>query len=115
MQTVLLNAWKESTTHMYDDDMPDIDIETLSETENYTIWRADEPDDESTYHIEIGPITAHFFAEEWDDFVQLIRKSAAELGQSGGDKEDVEVELDWGSLVFSPDEWQEFVKLINQV
>lgn len=113
--------------------LPDINIETLSETENYTIWRADEPDGESTYHVEIGPVTAHFFNEEWTDFVQLIRNSAAEFanqaanaeraegeGDSNGEEEseeseDVEVELDWGSMLFSPDEWQEFVQLINQV
>jgi len=27
----------------------------------------------------------------------------------------VEVELDWGSLYFSQDEWTEFLSLINQL
>jgi hypothetical protein len=101
---------------MHDDDMqPDINIETLSETENYTVWRADEPDHESTYHVEIGPVTAHFFEEEWQNFVQLIRDSAAEFAETGGDQEDVEVELDWGTMIFNPDEWQEFANLMRQV
>jgi hypothetical protein len=100
--------------------MPNIDIETLAETENYTIWRADEPDGEATYHVEIGPVTAHFFTEEWNDFVQLIRDSAAEFAQLGDpgeddEDEDVEIELDWGSMLFSPDEWEEFVQLIKLV
>lgn len=99
--------------------MPDIDIETLAETENYTIWRADEPDGEATYHVEIGPVTAHFFTEEWGDFVQLIRDSAAEFAKIGvsdeGDDDDIEIELDWGSMLFSPDEWQEFLQLIEQL
>jgi len=33
---------------------------TIAETENYLAWRADEPDGESTYHLELNNITLHF-------------------------------------------------------
>jgi hypothetical protein len=99
--------------------MPDIPIETIAETPNYTIWTADEPDDEKTYHLELGPVTVHFFTEEWKEFVELIREAAKETkdGDVPADDEDeaTEVELDWGTLYFVKDEWQEFLQLIEQV
>jgi len=49
-------------------------IDTLVETENYTIWRADEPDQESTFHLELNNVTVHFFREEWDEFVELAKR-----------------------------------------
>ena len=50
----------------------DFDTEVISETENYLAWRADEPDGESTYHLELNNLTVHFFAEEWNEFLELI-------------------------------------------
>lgn len=47
--------------------------ETLAETENYLIWKAEEPDGETTYHVELNNVTVHFFAEEWDEFLALVR------------------------------------------
>ena len=46
---------------------------TLAETDNYMIWKADEPDGETTYHIELNSITMHFFEEEWEEFVKLVK------------------------------------------
>lgn len=46
---------------------------TLAETENYLAWKADEPDGETTYHLELNNVTLHFFAEEWEEFLKLIR------------------------------------------
>lgn len=98
--------------------LPDIPIETIAETANYTVWTADEPDDEKTYHLELGPVTVHFFNEEWEEFVELIRE-AAEEGKTAADDEEedeaTEVELDWGTLYFAKDEWVEFIQLIEQV
>ncbi|MEZ0396592.1 MAG: hypothetical protein ABWK53_09220 [Anaerolineales bacterium] len=48
--------------------------ETIAETENFMIWKADEPDGETTYHLELNNVTMHFFQEEWDEFLALIRK-----------------------------------------
>ena len=50
----------------------DFDTEVISETENYLAWRADEPDGESTYHLELNNLTVHFFAEEWEEFLDLM-------------------------------------------
>jgi hypothetical protein len=38
------------------------------------LWRADEPDDESTYHLELNNVTVHFFKEEWEEFVKLVKQ-----------------------------------------
>ena len=46
---------------------------TLAETDNYMIWKADEPDGETTYHIELNNATLHFFEEEWDEFTKLVK------------------------------------------
>lgn len=94
-------------------DLPNIPVETIAETENYTVWQATEPDGEATYHLELGEVTVHYFGEEWNDFVQLIRDAAAQPDDE--EDPDVEVELDWGSLYFTRDEWTEFLQLIEQV
>jgi hypothetical protein len=59
--------------------MPETDMEintqVLAETDNlhYQVWKADEPDGETTYHLELNNVTVHFFTEEWEEFLQLIR------------------------------------------
>jgi hypothetical protein len=47
--------------------------ETLAETENFLAWKAEEPDGETTYHVEMNNITVHFFEEEWNEFLQLVQ------------------------------------------
>jgi hypothetical protein len=51
----------------------EIKTSTLAETANFIAWMADEPDDESTFHLELGTVTLHFFEEEWQEFIKLIR------------------------------------------
>jgi hypothetical protein len=46
---------------------------TMAETENYMIWKADEPDGEVTYHMELNNVTLHFFQEEWTEFLNLVK------------------------------------------
>ncbi|HNT55193.1 MAG TPA: hypothetical protein PKG95_10805 [Anaerolineaceae bacterium] len=50
--------------------------ETMAETENYIAWKADEPDGETTYHLELNGVTLHFFQEEWVEFLALMRDVA---------------------------------------
>jgi hypothetical protein len=50
----------------------DFSIDILSETENFSIWRAEEPDGETTYNLELGTVTVHFFQEEWSEFLKLV-------------------------------------------
>jgi len=47
--------------------------ETLAETENYIVWKAEEPDGETTFHIELNNVTLHFFEDEWKEFIELAR------------------------------------------
>jgi hypothetical protein len=49
-----------------------IKSETLVETENYIAWKAEEPDGETTYHVELDGVTLHFFREEWVEFLKLV-------------------------------------------
>ena len=46
---------------------------TIAETDNFMAWKAEEPDGETTYHIELNNVTLHFFHEEWNEFLQLVR------------------------------------------
>ena len=47
--------------------------ETMAETDNFLAWKAEEPDGETSYHIEVNNVTVHFFEEEWVEFMQLVR------------------------------------------
>lgn len=49
-------------------------IQTVVKTENYSIWRADEPDGETTYNLQLNNVTINFFQEEWDEFLDLVRE-----------------------------------------
>ncbi len=52
----------------------ELKTETMVETENYAVWNAAEPDGETTYHLELNNVTVHFFQEEWDEFIELVKK-----------------------------------------
>jgi len=52
---------------------PEPTTETMAETENYLVWKAEEPDGETTFHVELGNVTVHFFKEEWDEFLELVK------------------------------------------
>jgi hypothetical protein len=50
--------------------------QTIAETDNFLAWKAEEPDGETTYHVELNNVTVHFFEEEWNEFLQLVRNLA---------------------------------------
>lgn len=54
-------------------DDSDIKTTTLAETENMGAWKAEEPDGETVYNLQLNNVTVHFFQEEWDEFVALIK------------------------------------------
>ncbi len=54
-------------------DTPDPETEVLAETDNYLAWQAHEPDGETTYHLELNNVTLHFFQEEWEEFLALVK------------------------------------------
>jgi hypothetical protein len=57
--------------------------DTLAETENYIAWKAEEPDGETTYHLELNAVTLHFFQEEWDEFLELARALGGKPAKGG--------------------------------
>ncbi len=54
-------------------DNPEPKTDVIAETEEYMAWRAEEPDGETTFHLELNSVTVHFFQEEWDEFINLVR------------------------------------------
>lgn len=56
------------------DDNSEPKTDTLAETANYIAWKAEEPDGEVTYHLELNSVTVHFFEDEWQEFLDLVRK-----------------------------------------
>jgi hypothetical protein len=52
---------------------PEPKTDVIAETESYAAWRAQEPDGETTYHLELNNVTLHFFREEWEEFLDLVR------------------------------------------
>ena len=54
-------------------DIPDPKTELITETENYLAWRVEEPDGEITYHLQLNNVTVHFFQEEWNELLALMR------------------------------------------
>lgn len=54
------------------DDSLDPQTTTIAETDNFLAWQAEEPDGETTYHLELNNVTLHFFKEEWQEFLDLV-------------------------------------------
>jgi hypothetical protein len=52
---------------------PEPQTELMAETDNYMAWQANEPDGEITYHLELNNVTLHFFKEEWDELLELVK------------------------------------------
>ncbi|GAB4309966.1 MAG: hypothetical protein Kow00117_03370 [Phototrophicales bacterium] len=57
---------------MMDDNIP---TETIAETENFMTWISEEPDGETVFHVELSTITLHFFREDWEEFLQLMKET----------------------------------------
>lgn len=54
------------------DEQENFEPEVVAETENFAIWRNDE-DEGYVYHLELGGVTLHVKAEEWDELVLLFK------------------------------------------
>ena len=54
-------------------EIPEPITKTITETDNYIAWSAEEPDGEVTYHLELNNVTIHFFEEEWQEFRKLVK------------------------------------------
>jgi hypothetical protein len=62
--------------------MDEIPTDILAETSNYVAWISEEPDGELVYHMELGSVTLHFFKEEWQELLELVR----EAGRASADE-----------------------------
>ena len=51
----------------------DLKTQTIAETDNNLIYRAEEPDGETTYYLVLNNVTIQFFKEEWEEFLKLVR------------------------------------------
>ena len=60
-------------------DLSGVKTETLAETDNYMLWRSEEPDGEISYHVDLDTVTLHFYQEEWQEFVELIRAGTSDV------------------------------------
>lgn len=91
---------------------PEPKTEVIAETEQYLVWIAEEPDEETTFHLELNNVTLHFFQEEWDEFMKL----AAEA-EGPEDDDDVIYDLEYNNIIihFTAEEWGEFHQLIQSL
>ena len=53
--------------------MDETEVEVVATSDNFSVWRVDEPDGEVTYHLETGAVTVHFYAEEWEELLALLK------------------------------------------
>jgi hypothetical protein len=52
---------------------PESSETTLSETENNAIFRDEDIDGNTIYLLILNNVTIHFYQEEWDEFLELIK------------------------------------------
>ena len=45
----------------------------LAETENYFAWLSEEDGAEKVYHLELGGVSLHMMADEWEELITLIK------------------------------------------
>jgi hypothetical protein len=84
--------------------------ETLAETENFSAWKAEEPDEETTYYLQLGRATINFFQEEWDEFLTFVRDPS----QVKPDEEGFyTLEFDNVDVWLDDEDWAEFKNLVN--
>jgi hypothetical protein len=65
---------------MSNKNIPEPITTTLAETDSYLAWKAEEPDGETTYHLELNTVTLHFFEEEWREFLKLAKMITGSKG-----------------------------------
>ncbi len=107
--------------------MPDnVQTEELVSTENFIVWVSHEPDDEIGYHLELGQVTVHLFAEEWNELLALVARADGMTGElTATDNFAVAVnrepdadatydlELTQATIYFVEEDWNEFLVLIE--
>ena len=47
------------------------EVDMVAETENFAVWRSPE-EDGFIYHVELGSITLHLAADEWEELLEML-------------------------------------------
>ena len=104
----------------------------VAQTDNFIAWKAEEPDEEATFHIEINNLTIHFFNEEWEEFkefkkgfVNIPKRTTGTLADSDTyfvscekiDSGDYlyTMEIPGATLFLFEEDWIEFCELIRDL
>lgn len=90
----------------------DYKSETLAETENFLVWRADEPDGETVYYLQLGRATLNFFAEEWDELLAAIPELT---GSKPNDDGMYAASFDNVDIWMDKEDWAEFLQLLQDL
>lgn len=90
----------------------DPNTETLAETENFMAWRADEPDGETTYYLQLGRATVNFFMEEWDELLAAIPELMATKPNEDGM---YAVSFDNVDIWMDDEDWSEFKQILRDL
>lgn len=48
------------------------DENVIAQTENFVVWTSND-DGDLVYHVELDVLTLHFYQEDWDEIVTLIK------------------------------------------
>lgn len=86
--------------------------ETLAETENFMAWRAEEPDGETIYYLQLGRATLNFFTEEWDELLAAIPEL---VGTKPDDDGMYAASFDNVDIWMVKEDWAEFLQLIQEL
>jgi len=89
----------------------DPSTETIAETENFMAWKADEPDGETTYYLQMGRATINFFQEEWDQFLTFLK----DMDEIKPDDESYRLEFDNVDVWMDEEDWTEFKGLAKEL
>jgi hypothetical protein len=54
----------------------ELEPDVLAETELFAVWRNIEEEGAYLYHVELGGLTLHLSAEEWEELVLLVRNAS---------------------------------------
>jgi hypothetical protein len=91
---------------------PEPTPETLAETENYLVWKAEESDGETVFFMQINNISVSFYKEEWEEFLATL----TELDEFKPEEDGIyELEVPGAVIFFDEEEWTEFKKLISEL
>lgn len=109
----------------------DIKTDIIAQTDNFIAWKADEPDEEVTYHLDLNNVTVHFFVEEWDEFLAFSKQfldipdgTTGTLAESENylvSCDEVEgdllysLELNGASLYYFVEDWKEICELLRKL